>query len=137
MKYELLIPLVTLLATLSIASERLVEIIKGLVPWLGKEASDNPTKEGHRRAALQILAVICGCITALLAADAIDPKLLGLDQSLDARHFLVLGFLVSGGSGLWNSILSYLLKVKDIKGAEVERIKAVTPSPKPNPPPNP
>jgi hypothetical protein len=35
---------------------------------------------------------------------------------------IALGFLASGGSGLWNSILTYLLQVKDIK----EGLAAIT-----------
>jgi len=34
----------------------------------------------------------------------------------NSAGLFVLGLLASGGSGFWNSILSYLLKVKDIKG---------------------
>ena len=47
--------LVTLILTLSIASERLVEIIKGWVPLLDQVNSD-PNTEGRRRSVLQILA---------------------------------------------------------------------------------
>jgi hypothetical protein len=31
-----------------------------------------------------------------------------------------LGLLASGGSGFWNSILTYVTKAKDIKAAEAE-----------------
>ena len=59
--------LVGLLLAVSIASERLVEIIKGIVPWLNSARPD-PLGEGHRRAALQFLAVASGVATTFLAA---------------------------------------------------------------------
>jgi hypothetical protein len=33
---------------------------------------------------------------------------------------LALGLLASGGSGFWNSILTYVTKAKDVKAAEAE-----------------
>ena len=33
---------------------------------------------------------------------------------------LALGLLASGGSGFWNSILTYVTKAKDLKAAEAE-----------------
>ena len=66
---------ISLLVALSIASERLVDIIKGLVPWLNQQRK--PTEEGCRKAALQVLAVIAGITTAWLASAAI-PKGVGI-----------------------------------------------------------
>ena len=54
-----LLAIVSVLVALSVASERLVEIVKGLVSFLNQENSDQ-TKEGWRRAALQALAVVAG-----------------------------------------------------------------------------
>ena len=56
---EKIIAFVSFLIALSIASERLVEIIKNLIPPLNT-AQDDPTKEGLRRAALQFMAVLAG-----------------------------------------------------------------------------
>lgn len=106
--------IVTLLLALSIASERLVEIVKGLIPPLTKP-NPNPRLEAIRCAVLQILAVFSGVATAYLARDYI-PK----EVSDVAKDWSVwgLGLLASGGSGFWNSILTYLLKIKDIKSVE-------------------
>jgi hypothetical protein len=100
----------------SIASERLVDIIKGLVPWLNQQRR-KPAEEGWRKAALQILAVIAGITTAWLASAAI-PKGVGIPD--DWTGTLALGLLASGGSGFWNSILTYVAKAKDLKAAEAE-----------------
>jgi len=105
--------IVGLLVALSIASERLVEIVKGVVPPLtGKSAVQ--WKEGVRRTANQLLAVGAGVLTAYLARPAIPAE--ALPATSDAT-ILALGLLASGGSGLWNAVLSYVLQVKDIKEA--------------------
>ena len=119
---EDLVTIVTLLITLSIASERLVEIVKGTLPFLNKENPDS-TKEGWRRAALQAMAVGAGIVTALLARPVISDVVPGAWASVPG--LLALGLLASGGSGLWNSILGYLLRVKDIKKLDVERKRGV------------
>ena len=107
---------ISLLIALSIASERLVDIIKGLVPWLNQQRR-KPAEEGWRKAALQILAVIAGITTAWLASAAI-PKGVGIPD--DWTGTLALGLLASGGSGFWNSLLPYVAKAKDLKAAEAE-----------------
>ena len=112
--------IVAVIVALSIASERLVEIIKGLLPFLNKENTTDPTKEGWRRAALHVLAVAAGIVTAWLAQPIIPTKAGALSSDLS---FLPLGLLASGGSGFWNSILTYFLKIKDIKELEVEQKK--------------
>lgn len=101
-----------LLIALSAASERLVEIVKGLFKWLDKK-NDDERMERWRKATLQVLAVGAGIGTTLLARPAISAEL--LPDSGGILPLLALGFLASGGSGLWNSVLTYVLKVKDIK----------------------
>lgn len=113
--------LVSLLVALSVASERLVEIIKGLFPSLNQENSD-PKKEGWRKAALQFLAVLAGIITAVLAQPAIkDVVSAGWSTPTGV---VALGLLASGGSGFWNSVLTYVTKVKDMKKMDAEEKKA-------------
>lgn len=112
--------IVGLLLALSIASERLVEIIKGLSSWLDTQKPDNSKQERIRRAILQALAVGSGILTAFLAKDYI-PKEIG-DITSDWA-ILGLGLLASGGSGLWNSVLGYLSNVKDIKKIELKETR--------------
>lgn len=108
--------IVALVLALSIASERLVEIVKGLVPSLARERSD-PVQEGRRRSALQLMAVAAGVITALLARDYLPA---GMARPEADWKIIGLGLLASGGSGLWNAVLTYLLKLKDLKKLEVD-----------------
>lgn len=109
--------IVGLLISLSVASERLVEIIKGLIPFLRDENSDS-YREGVRRSMLQLLAVAAGIATALLAQPVILQVVELPGSSL--LWILALGLLASGGSGFWNSVLTYVLKIKDLKTQEAE-----------------
>ena len=117
MSTETLTAIVTLLVALSVASERLVEIIKGFVSWLNEEqkTADGKTdnrREGYRKAVLQILAVLAGIFTAWIAQPAIEAADI---QGLDGFWgILALGLLASGGSGFWNSVLTYVKTVKDL-----------------------
>jgi hypothetical protein len=106
-----------LVLAVSIASERLVEVFKGQVTWLN-EPRPTPKSEGRRKSTLQLLAVVAGIGTALLAEPVIAPSLPdGWDK---AWALPLIGLLASGGSGLWNSILSYFVQIKDLKKAEVK-----------------
>jgi hypothetical protein len=110
--------IIGLLISVSIASERLVEIIKGVIPWLNSEHAD-VSKEGWRRSVLQCLAVLSGILTAMLARPIIAPM---IDPEWNGYiGILAIGLLASGGSGFWNAILSYVLQVKEIKKAEVKQ----------------
>ena len=115
MDVNVLVSLVTLLAALSVASERLVEVVKGIVPFLNAKNED-ATKEGWRKAALQVMAVVAGILTTLLAQSALGAAVPASWQSRSG--VLAVGLLTSGGSGFWNAILSYVLQVKDLKKLE-------------------
>jgi len=106
--------IISLLVALSIASERLVDIIKGLIPWLNQPRPKS-VEEGWRKAALQLLAVAAGITTAWLANPVVPDFI-----PHDFVGKLALGLLASGGSGFWNSILAYVTKAKDLKAAEAE-----------------
>lgn len=118
---ENLVAIVSLILALSVASERLVEIVKGFIPSLDNQITDNPNAEARRRSFLQILAVLSGVFTAFLASDYIPRE---LAVSTKSWSILGLGLLASGGSGFWNSVLSYVAKVKEIKKVELEEKKS-------------
>lgn len=113
--------IVALLIALSIASERLVEIIKGYMPSLST-AKNNLADEGRRRATIQFIAVAAGIATTFLAAPALPENT--IPDNWMAK--LAVGLLASGGSGLWNSIQGYVLQAKEVKKAEVEEVKVRT-----------
>ena len=113
--------IVALLSALSIASERLVEIIKGTVPWLNT-AKNDPNAEGWRQAALRVLAALAGVATAWLASTA---QAVGNLIPSNPGAWIVLGLLASGGSGFWNSIQGYVNQAKAAKTAEAATKQAV------------
>ena len=132
-----LITLVSLLIALSGAAERLTEIVKGLIPFLNQENED-PVKEARRKSSIQFLAVISGIVTAILSSPVIEPVLQqlvgGNNQNWNAApSIFALGLLSSFGAAFWNSILEYLLKVKDIKEVMAKKLKETTTG---NPPAN-
>ena len=111
--------IVSVILALSIASERLVEIFKGFFPKLNNENPD-PKAEGRRRSYLQLLAVVAGVITAFLSRDYIPPE---VAKPTESWSILGLGLLASGGSGFWNSVLTYVTKAKDIKTVQADVAK--------------
>src|SRR6266496_2660805 len=82
---------------------------------LANQQRRKPAEEGWRKAALQVIAVFAGITTAWLAGPAVPAFL-----PHDFTGKLALGLLASGGSGFWNSILTYVTKAKDVKAAEAE-----------------
>ncbi len=106
---------VSVLVALSVASERLVEIVKGMIRFLNEAHADGSNSERWRRVLLQLLSVVAGVGTALLAQPAIKDVLPGLAENW--WGILSLGLLASGGSGFWNAVLTYVLNVKDMKEA--------------------
>lgn len=71
---EVLASLLSIVLALSVATERLVEIIKGFMPGLDQPKED-PRQESRRRSYLQIMAVIGGVITAYLSRDALPTEI--------------------------------------------------------------
>ena len=92
------------------------KLLKDIAPGLN-EAKTDPAKEGQRRSALQVLAVISGIGTAFLAQPLLSPMI--SNMSNHAGAVFAIGLLASGGSGFWNAILSYFLQVKELKKQEV------------------
>ena len=119
--------IVGLLVALSVASERLVEIIKGVIPWLTGKHEDK-TKEGWRRALNQLLAVGAGILTAYVARPVIPLEALPATNTL---AIIALGLLASGGSGFWNAVLTYVLQLKDIQEAAAKQAREAAKLPVP------
>lgn len=117
-------PVVTALVALSIATERLVDIVKSVIPRLDQK-KDDPVAEGRRKAGLQVLAGIAGVATAFLAQPALNTAIPTAWQSPTA--IFVLGLFASGGSGFWNSIQNFTLNAKDVKKIEAQQMAGQSP----------
>jgi hypothetical protein len=112
--------IVTLILALSVASERVVEIIKGIFPTLDEKKIDE-AQEARRRMFLQILAVGSGILTAWLGSGYLPEEIVTPGEPL---KIVGLGLLASGGSGFWNSILDYFTGLKDLKNAQAEKAES-------------
>ncbi len=108
---------VAYLAALSMAAERLVEIIRG-IPWFTlpknpsalvdkNEALQAVKHETARTAKVNVLAVITAVITA-----AIAYRIGVLPVAKNWAEVFIYGVLGGAGSGFWNAVLSYLNQLK-------------------------
>lgn len=124
MNLDSLPAIITLLIALSVATERCVEIVKGLSPTLDTARSD-ARLEGRRRAAIQALGVAFGFLIAWVTWPVVAESLGRENASLHWPTVVALGFLTSGGSGFWNSMLGYVTSLKELKKVDVkERTEA-------------
>jgi hypothetical protein len=114
MEFTQLTLIVSFILAISLASERLVEILKGIVglqwPSINAKTTDD-VKEAGRKAWNCVLSIAAGMITAFLTRLAMPDA----DLMKEPISIVTYGLLASGGSSFWNSILAYLLSVKDIK----------------------
>src|SRR5690348_15016203 len=115
---ETLTSLVTVLLALSVASERLVELVKGRIAWLDRQNPD-PNKERDRQFAIHITSVVAAAIVVALSRDYIGTTLKLPDGGLGIAQGTALAILASGGSSMWNSVLGYLYSIKNLKSEDV------------------
>jgi hypothetical protein len=104
--------LVTLLAAMSVSVERIVEILKGFIPYLNKQLSDG-TAENRRRALLHVIAALFGTVVAYLGQDQIS-SIAAAKPLLDLHWlgYIILGLLTAGGSAFWNHVLDIIGALK-------------------------
>jgi hypothetical protein len=122
--------LVSFLAALSIATERITEIVKGLPllsGWLAVERPANSTGEALRKASVQIIALLAGALVTYLVREPLAAKLQISD--IQPYMYVVFGAMASGGSGFWNSALDILREVNRQKQIATENLKAEMGSP--------
>jgi ammonia channel protein AmtB len=122
----------SVIAAVSVAVERIVEILKGSLPnfWLFKQPMKNPAQEPLRCALLHVLAGICGTFVAAMSRIDIwqtlgQSHLLGgtTDPYYWWSSFGFTGLLSSGGSAIWNHALDIL---KAAKVTQEQQAKALT-----------
>jgi len=91
---DALITFVTLILAFSLATERVVEMIKGMLPELN---------EKFKKIAYPLMGIIVGA--AICAVNNLNIPFVELKGWTE---FLITGLLCSGGSGLWHDILKVL-----------------------------
>jgi hypothetical protein len=112
-------------AALSVATERITEIIKGL-PGLSNwfSVDKTGTAEEFRKASVQIIAVLAGMLVSYLVRDPLAKQLNISDASqVSFWWYLVFGAMASGGSGIWNSALDIVREVNTQKSLVTDKMK--------------
>ncbi|MBA4053132.1 MAG: hypothetical protein C0490_00315 [Marivirga sp.] len=112
---ETLATTISFILALSLSAERLIEIIKGFVPSLNTK-EDDEKKEAKRKAFVVILSLFCGLFTSCLFYVCVPDN--GIIKSWASA--IAYGILSSGGSAFWNSILGYIIGVKELKATEAK-----------------
>jgi len=93
---------------ISIATERLVEFTKGIVPFLNAKSSNKVTEE-RRKIAIMALASVLGIVIVLIVGSQPQSSEI-LPEGWDSPLALVIiALLASGGSSGWNR----LIKIKE------------------------
>jgi hypothetical protein len=105
----------TLMVAISMAVERVVEILKGIFPPLSKTWSGD--WEYGRFAALHVLATLAGAGVAYAAQSQIATQVPMLDfKAHPYVGYAVIGLMASGGSAMWNHALDIVqaMKIKQV-----------------------
>ncbi len=114
------------LGALSLATERITETIKGLLPgWLALEKASGSKGEELRKAGIHIAAIGIGTALAWATKDQLS-SLLGLHYA-GFWAYLVFGAMASGGSGLWNSALDIVREINKQKQQTTNNMKKALP----------
>ena len=116
--------LISFFAALSVATERVTEIIKGLPilsDWFAVDKSG--VQEELRKVSVQLIAVASGAFVSYLVGTAVgdQSKIPFADHKL--LFSLVSGLLASGGSGVWNSALDIVREVNTQKQIVTDKMK--------------
>jgi drug/metabolite transporter (DMT)-like permease len=96
-----------LFAAISVAVERVVELLKGFIPPL---ASSWTKHENFRRVMIQVISVVVGAIIASQIKGQLESTL--HVSTVSWGVCLLVGLMASGGSGLWNHALDIVRAVK-------------------------
>lgn len=113
-------------AALSVATERITEIVKG-IPWLSHwfviEKTNEVTEE-FRKISVQLVAVIVGVLVSYLVREPLAKQLNISDTTqISSWWYLVFGAMASGGSGIWNSALDIVREVNKQKQLVTDGMK--------------
>ena len=112
--------LLTVMVAISMAVERVVEILKGIVPPLAKTWAGD--KEYFRFVILHILAAVTGAGIAFGAHTQIASQVQVLSfQDYPWLGYAVIGLMSSGGSAMWNHALDIVqaMKIKQASAAPI------------------
>lgn len=122
---DILSAILALLVTLSMATERVTEVIKGFPGISLFLAKTQPAgwREEARMAIVHIIAIAVGTGFAYTARGAIASALkLPADLPDSWGVWVLFGGLASGGSGIWNTTLDLVRAIKQQKEAVMQQV---------------
>jgi hypothetical protein len=123
----------TILLAISLASERVVTILKTTFPvWLADEKKTEAQEvdlvaDKNRRLMILFISFLTSWFAASFLADVpglVNQELFGAEGSTFLGYIkfgdtqlptFILGLLASGGSSLWSNVLGYTKAVKDVQ----------------------
>lgn len=114
-----------LLAAVSLATERLVVIVKTMFPRLGAERAPSPGQspdeaDRGRRLTVILIAYVCALVTSLLVADGWEFT---YGDGGRAVSVFAVALLASGGSAFWTQVMSFASAAKDVRQYEKRRLQ--------------
>jgi hypothetical protein len=117
---SLIAAFVSVLVALSVASERIVEILKKIFPKLDQTLEKK--KESYRQSLIHILAAGVGILIAWITKDQIAAMLpeKWTPFATSWPGYSLLGIMSSGGSAFWNSVLDMIRAIKISRAARAE-----------------
>jgi len=123
--------LLSFLAALSVATERITEIVKGipgLSSWFSVDRKPGSVAEEFRKASVQIVALLSGTLVAYVSRDPLASQLNIQSADIHLYMYFILGAMASGGSGIWNSALDIVREVNTQKQIATAKLQSGTAS---------
>jgi len=113
--------IVVVLVALSMASERIIEIVKQMLPAKWLVDAWPAAQEPRRQALLQAMAGVVAGVIAWLSHDQIAAMVpANMAPFLHWPAYVLLGAMCSAGSGFWNHILDIFRAMKIEREAKAE-----------------
>ncbi|RJX31879.1 MAG: hypothetical protein C4525_11250 [Desulfarculus sp.] len=103
----------------SLSAERATELVKKLVPHLGKQWTTD-SGERWRKFSLRAITVILGGLIAFAAGDQIKEALPILKNGVTWKEASIIGLFSAAGSDMWSQALGYVNKAKDLRKLDLE-----------------
>lgn len=118
---------IAFLAAMSMSVERIVEIVKTLIPFLCKENPDQRLEQ-KRRILIHLIAVAFACLIVWFAQKEIQamfPQIFKTSEQISLAGIFIIGLLASGGSGFWNQSLRIVEEIKKAKKFQTTELMAL------------
>jgi len=132
MRLDSLTELSTLLAAISVATERLVVVVKTIFPRLGAQpaavpGSSDDGEDRGRRLGVLALAYGCGLVAAYFVGDGWRIYYGSGQQGIS---IFAVALLSTGGSAFWTQVVSFASAAKDARQVQAQQLRQqVAPQP--------